>query len=51
MHGRVLLVLFECSFAAKMAIAEDTKVVHIVYDGSILFVKILGLITSYNSKM
>lgn len=34
MHRRIILVLFQCSFATKMAIAEDTRVVHLVHDCS-----------------
>ena len=36
-------MLAERSLAAKIAIAEETRVVHVVYGCSILFVPILGL--------
>jgi hypothetical protein len=41
MRRRITFVLFECSFATKMAIAEDTRVVHVVYDRSILYFQLL----------
>lgn len=34
MHMRIILVLFQCSFATKMAVAEDTRVVHLIHDCS-----------------
>jgi hypothetical protein len=42
MHGRALFMLVECFSAAKIAIAQDTRVVYILHDYSILLARIRG---------